>query len=175
MGRRFLCIAFLERSYGDIEIVAGITVSFKFDAHAALKRMGKVRFRNVAGRWGRKTAISLEHRAKQNAPVDMGRLRASITHRIIEIGNGVIARTGSNVKYAAFQEFGTGIYGPRKRLIRPVRAKVLSWKPKSGKRVFVKFVRGVRPKRYFTKALVAERPVANMRLDEEVKREMEKP
>lgn len=156
--------------------MAGITVSFKFDKQNTLKKMGRVRFMRAAGRWGNKTAISLEHRAKQKAPVDMGRLRASITHRVIQTGNNVIARTGTNVKYAAFQEFGTGIYGPRRRLIRPVNAKVLSWKSRrTGKRVFAKFVRGVRPKRYFAKALVAERPVAAMRLDQEVKNEMENP
>jgi len=155
--------------------MAGIKVSFKFDTQNAMRKMGRVSFRKAASRWGAKTAISLEHRAKQNAPVDMGRLRASITHRVIETGNNVIARTGSNVKYAAYQEFGTGIYGPRRRLIRPVKAKVLSWKSKSGKRVFARFVRGVRPKRYFAKALVAEKPIAAMRLDQEVKREMENP
>lgn len=155
--------------------MAGITVSFKFDAREAFKRMGNVKFRNAASRWGKKTAISLEHRAKQGAPVDMGRLRASITHTVIETGNNVIARTGTNVTYAAYQEFGTGIYGPRRQLIRPKNAKVLSWKNRSGQRVFAKFVRGVKPKRYFTKALVAEKPVAELRLDQEIKSEMEKP
>ena len=95
----------------------------------------------------------------------MGRLHASITHKVIETGGNVIARTGTNVKYAAYQEFGTGLHGPRKRKYK-IRGAfgikgLVVWHP------------GVKPKRYFARALVAERPVAEARLDREVRREME--
>ena len=50
-----------------------------------------------------------EGHAKQNAPVDTGRLRNSITHQ--ESDNATVI--GSNVEYAAAQELGTsrGITG----------------------------------------------------------------
>ena len=153
--------------------MAGINVSFKLDAKEMFRKMGNTRFQHASRNWGNKTAISLELRAKRFAPVDVGRLKSSITHQVIEMPGNVIARTGTNVHYAAYQEFGTGLYGPRKRLIRPKNAKVLRWKKRGGGFVFAKYVRGVKPKRYFTKALAAERPVAERRLDDEVKREME--
>lgn len=53
-------------------------------------------------------ATLLVHRsAKQNAPVDTGRLRASITPSVSQSGNTVMGVVGSNVEYAPFQEFGT--------------------------------------------------------------------
>lgn len=45
----------------------------------------------------------VEGQAKQNAPVDTGRLRNSITH--VESANSTTI--GSNVEYAAAQELGT--------------------------------------------------------------------
>lgn len=163
--------------------MAGITVRFKFDARKMMRKLGATKFDRAAQRWARATAIALEFEAKKRAPVNFGRLKSSITHRVEGVGGGVSALTGTNVQYAAFQEFGTGIYGPRRRMIRPVRAKILRWKGgKAGRDVrgrfttgfiFAREVRGVRPKRYFAGALKAERPRAEARLDREVKREME--
>ena len=48
---------------------------------------------------------------------------------------------------------GTGIYGPRKKPIRPVRAKYLRFKPKgSGVYVYRKSVRGIKPRTYMADA-----------------------
>lgn len=53
-------------------------------------------------------ALRVERAAKQNAPVDTGRLRGSITHRLIDTGkNQVAAEVGTNVEYAVMVEFGT--------------------------------------------------------------------
>jgi len=153
--------------------MSSIAVSFKLDAREMFRKMGNTRFMRAGRRWGVKTAVSLENRVKQNAPVDMGRLRASITHRVVETGDNVIARTGTNVHYAAYQEFGTGVHGPRKALIYPKNAKVLRWKRRGGGFVFARYVRGVQPKKYFTRALKDEIPAAEARLDEEIKHEME--
>lgn len=50
-------------------------------------------------------------RAKERAPVDRGDLRQSIQHHLAmqSIANGEV-KIGSNIKYATFQERGTGIY-----------------------------------------------------------------
>lgn len=153
--------------------MSGINVTFKLDAREMFRKMGATRFGRAAHRWGVKTSVSMETRAKRNAPVDKGRLRPSITHTVIENGNNVIARTGTNVHYAAYQEFGTGLYGPRKALIYPKNAKALRWNKRGGGVVFARYVRGVRPKKYFSNALKDEIPVANKRLETEMKNEME--
>lgn len=56
-------------------------------------------------------ALKVERLARSYAPVDTGRLRNSITHRIrTQVSGGessVVAEVGTNVEYAAAQEFGT--------------------------------------------------------------------
>jgi HK97 gp10 family phage protein len=55
-----------------------------------------------------KKAIKVVREAKKEAPVDTGRLRASITYEIIDLpGQLPKALVGSNVEYAPDQEFGT--------------------------------------------------------------------
>lgn len=51
----------------------------------------------------RKLAVKLEAEAKKATVVDTGRLRASITHRMMGMG----AKVGTHVKYASFVEYGT--------------------------------------------------------------------
>lgn len=59
------------------------------------------------------TAIGLtaESYAKQDCPVDTGRLRNSITHAV-EMGEQSVY-IGTNVEYAAFVELGTSRMKPR--------------------------------------------------------------
>lgn len=110
--------------------------------------------------------LRVEARAKQNlnlnSPrrVDTGRLRAGIgTTRIRREFRGVFvrgARIGTRVFYGRFVHEGTGIYGPRKQLIVPKRAKALRFKPKGGTGfVYVKSVKGMKPNRFLTDALPA--------------------
>ena len=59
-----------------------------------------------------KTAtLGVQRRAKLNAPVDTGRLRASIWPSVKQSGNIITGVIGSNVEYAPYQEFGT--YGSK--------------------------------------------------------------
>lgn len=53
-------------------------------------------------------ALVVEREARKRAPVDTGRLRASITHRVTPGRYGPVAEVGTNVDYAAAQEFGGG-------------------------------------------------------------------
>ena len=50
--------------------------------------------------------------AKQNAPVDTGRLRASITPEVRGEGEDMIGVVGSNVVYAPYVELGTRPHFP---------------------------------------------------------------
>jgi HK97 gp10 family phage protein len=52
-----------------------------------------------------RTAIKIESKAKYYCPVDTGRLRSSISHRLSYDRLG--AEIGTNVDYAEFVEFGT--------------------------------------------------------------------
>lgn len=55
----------------------------------------------------REYAVKIEREAKLRAPVDTGRLRSSIRHRLKELAAEVL----TDVEYAPFQEFGTGKRG----------------------------------------------------------------
>lgn len=57
------------------------------------------------------SAIKVQARAKQNCPVDTGRLRSSLL--IMFFNNGIAAEIGSRVTYAPFVEYGTGRSGAR--------------------------------------------------------------
>lgn len=53
-----------------------------------------------------KACLLVENDAKRKCPVDTGQLRQSITHEI-EGNTGVV---GTNVEYAPYVEYGTGIH-----------------------------------------------------------------
>lgn len=79
--------------------------SFSYD-QAALKEL----FDSADGPTGKmlkRAGIKVQGRAKQLAPVDTGRLRASITEELSRDGGGLVERVGTDVEYALHQEFGT--------------------------------------------------------------------
>jgi len=47
--------------------------------------------------------------------------------------------------YAQYLEWGTGLYGPYKQLIRPKKSKVLSWVGSDGKRHYATYTKGMTP------------------------------
>jgi len=90
--------------------------------------------------------------ARAIVPVRTGRLQGSLAYEISELGGGKISgKVGTNVKYGKWVEFGTGLYGPHKTVIVPTQAKVLSWRVK-GKRVFAKYVKGMRARPFMMPA-----------------------
>jgi len=74
----------------------------------------KKRHQNMTSEFG-KIVAQTSGEAKKHAPVDTGRLRASINFE----AKGFSGRVYTNVSYAKFVEFG------HKRIIVPVRAKAL--------------------------------------------------
>lgn len=66
--------------------------------------------------------------ARMACPVDTGVLRASLSMSdpIVQ-GDKMYVLVGSNAPHAVFVHEGTGIYGPKGQLIRPVTARVLRW------------------------------------------------
>jgi phage gpG-like protein len=69
--------------------------------------------------------------ARRLAPVDEGRLRASIAVEFSREGDTTVARIGSNLPYAMFVHEGTGLYGPRHAMIRPRAKQFMRWPVKN--------------------------------------------
>lgn len=104
--------------------------------------------------------LKVQRKAKLNLQrnpmrVDTGRLRSSIQVQLVMVGGKPVVRVGTNVFYALYVHDGTGIYGPRGVPITPHTAKMLSWKAKSGKRVYAKSVKGMRPNPFLKDAVMA--------------------
>ena len=52
------------------------------------------------------SCLLVENTAKENCPVDSGQLRNSITSNV----SGETGEVGTNVEYAPYVEYGTGVY-----------------------------------------------------------------
>ncbi|MFB9476973.1 hypothetical protein [Nonomuraea salmonea] len=99
--------------------------------------------------------------AKRNVRVDDGTLRASIQPTVTVTGWRIVGRVGTSLAHGWYMERGTGVYGPRGRPIRPVRAKVLRFEARNssvqakgrGRIVFARQVKGVKGDRWLTRAL----------------------
>lgn len=91
-------------------------------------------------------AFELEGNLKQNSPVDHGRLSGSWKANQAGQLNWIV---GTAVKYARYQNEGTGLFGPKRRriqskkpgrIIRPKQARALVFKV-NGETVFARQVR----------------------------------
>ncbi len=56
-----------------------------------------------------RAAMYVEGKAKEKAPVDTGRLRSSITHEVDGETVPQWAKVGTNLSYAPYMEYGTGL------------------------------------------------------------------
>lgn len=77
-----------------------------------------------------------------------GTLARQTSSRVSETASGIQVDVFSSAPYATWVYLtGTGLYGPNKQMIRPVRAKALAWRatagPLSGHWLFAKAVRGM--------------------------------
>lgn len=80
-----------------------MTVNFKDNSGAVLSA-----FHSAVEKALEECGLVAEGYAKKLAPVDTGNLRNSISHKVDPEEPAVYV--GSNSLYAAYQEFGTGIY-----------------------------------------------------------------
>jgi HK97 gp10 family phage protein len=74
--------------------------------NAALRRLLESEDGEVAKELTRVT-IRVHRRAKQLAPVDTGRLRASVTYEVGRDSQGLVALVGTDVSYGPYVELGT--------------------------------------------------------------------
>lgn len=73
-----------------------------------IQRMNRMASNETIAKGLEKTCLRIERDAKINCPVDMGLLRASINSDVDK--TSLIGEVGTNVEYAAYVEFGTGIF-----------------------------------------------------------------
>lgn len=101
-----------------------------------------------------------------------GRLRTRTNFEVKVDGQNVLLEFYNDAgPYAGYQEYGTGIYGPKGTPIRPKqttwkngRPAMLTWvDPDTGQRIFAREVRGVPPKRFMHRAI-------EFAIDQEVRR-----
>lgn len=90
--------------------MSGVTIEVKVDnSKAILDIMDDVKIRALM-----KCGAVVENYAKQDAPVDTGRLRDSIHH---EMEDDNTVNIGTDVKYAIYQELGTSLGVKEKRFL----------------------------------------------------------
>lgn len=111
-----------------------------------------------------KRGIRVQSRARRNLSgntgsgpkrVDTGLLRASLATQLRTDGVDLVMRVGTGVYYSRWVHDGTGIYGPRARMIKPRKAKYMRWYNKQGKAVFARQTKGMKPNPYLKNALPA--------------------
>jgi len=77
----------------------------------------------------------------------------------------------TNGPVVLYLEVGTGVYGPRKRYITPIRKKALRWYDRKEKRYkFAKHVKGIKPHKFIKSAL--ENPNNFKRFEEVLKKRL---
>lgn len=96
-----------------------------------------------------KACLVVETQAKQDCPVDLGILRASVTSETEVTGEEIIGRIGSNLEYAPYVHNGTGIYAVN----GDGRKTPWSYTVKSGKHAGEKYwTRGQKPQPFLENA-----------------------
>lgn len=87
---------------------------------------------------------------KDRAPVDSGELRRSISRSITHSGGKRVAKVGSNLQYAIYQEFGTGEFAEN----GAGRKGGWTYDGPDGE---VHFTRGTKPKKFLRSAFRANK------------------
>jgi hypothetical protein len=105
--------------------------------------------------------VKVQNLAKKNLErsprrIDTGRLRSDIHVSMGMKGDVIVGRVGFRVYYGLYVHDGTGIYGPRGKLIVPKQAKMLMWKNKSGWHQR-KSIKGMKPNPFLRDAVIAAR------------------
>lgn len=109
--------------------------------------------------------ILVENEAKIKCPVDNGLLRNSITHYIEDNPDELVGVVGTNVEYAPYVEFGTGIYSSLGN------GRQDRWKYKDAKGEWHSTI-GQHPQPYLQPALEENRRKIEKMFKEQVKKEV---
>ena len=86
---------------------------FRVEVEGLERVMGKVTLELLAKplrKFFERATITVQNRARQNAPVDTGRLRSSIGTQVDSGELPTWGEVGTNVFYAPMMEYGTGLF-----------------------------------------------------------------
>ncbi len=128
-----------------------------------LEAHGK-RFPEAAKRSVRKGTFVLLADVQRNMPRVTSTAVRSLTARVLESGDVIEGTVGTHIKYVIYLELGTGLFGPKKKVIvvNAKKGKALFWGAfdKDGKPVFRRTVRirGMKAKRPFGRAVESFAP-----------------
>ena len=100
----------------------------------------------------KETALNVQKKAKKRAPVDNGHLRASIKLKPHQSGFSI--DVGSELPYAVYQEWGTGIFANHPS----ISGRKTPWVYKSPKTGEFVFTRGNKPQPFLHPAFESEKP-----------------
>lgn len=102
-------------------------------------------------------------RAKHNAPHRTGALKNSIIPQEPKgtfSGGDLEVVVGAGVEYAPYVEFGTGIHGPNRRMIEPVKAQALRIPIGGNNYIYRMSSQGMKPRPYMRPAAEEAAPLA---------------
>jgi len=107
--------------------------------------------------WTRALAGRVKNRAQSLSPVETGLLRRSITaHPPRVAGFHVRATIATATGYGLYPEEGTGIFGPKGRVIKPRTKPFLVFQPRGlGHVIRTRSVLGQKPQHFMRDALTA--------------------
>lgn len=86
---------------------------------------------------------------------ETGKLSRSIGVGLFRYKRSYGARVGTSIRYAKWVHDGTGLHGPLRRRIKPIRADYLVFRTKSGKKIVTKSVKGMAANPFLKDALKA--------------------
>lgn len=101
--------------------------------------------------------IATEAKAKASWVDRTGNTRNAIHGGVDSVGDETVIYVAHGSEVGVYHELGTGIYGPKKRPIVPVKAKALRFKV-NGKEVFARSVKGIKKNPVISDAVAAKRP-----------------
>lgn len=111
-----------------------------------------------------KTLLKIGTTAKARAQQIIGEEIKDRSGKLKSRNSFTLVRTGDHVElhlensagdYALFQHEGTGIYGPKKKPIRPKHGQFLVWEdPDTGELIFATEVRGTPGKKFLSRAAI---------------------
>lgn len=117
-----------------------------------------------AGRYVQAKAAQYPPKPDSSSYVRTGTLGRSITAgEVVEEPGRAYIEVGTNLHYAPYVEYGTGIYGPERRPITPKQAKFLAWKDASGQWIRARSVRGMQPWHFMEQAFKSPESIAYLK------------
>jgi HK97 gp10 family phage protein len=113
------------------------------------------------------STLLVEGKAKANVPKITSNLARTINSAVVPLGAEVKGIVSASANYARFVEEGTGLFGPKKELIRPKTKKFMKWNGSNGP-VFARTTKGQHPKHFMRDAFNSSKPLIEARFNQAI-------